>query len=1077
MAFLEAPDTAALPVLALLSLSSKPSRIAGFGEQCMPVLSFHTPNASTQELDPVAWGPARTAPPPLPPSREPEATARRHGQEKRPAAAGRKLDSAALNSREQAWLKEPLVHAHVPLPRDDALGAHLVHSVPRQYGGGVLVFCEKSIVYVPPPSVSRNDTSRAGASGLARGQAASTTNKRRRASDADGVDDAAAGGVPSPPKLVHVRVQRPMEVCAAATLEHDEENHARFVLSTSNGAVYLLVMHGVPSTDFARPWEPARMTLTRLGTSSPAARPQGLTYLGEGFVHINSTSTDAILHRLVDGELSEVHRWPSLGPIVDFVVDRGDATGTAVDAAHRRVITCSGAGMACSLRVFWNGVATTEEMQLDAPGCLGVYSVEQSVAEGRQTALLALLFTDHTQLVDVTADPMQDVSGAYAARGAPLNERALALFSLAGAAPRMLLATASSVALVRHDRPALHWRPDDGAEIVAVDANDEAVLVGVYGGVLYLLRVNEQGWAVQATGTLPSEISTVALPTEAYPYCLAGLWESTSVAALAYPSLARTDLGGEAALVCDALPTRVLPISFVNHEWVYLFVALGSGHVVIYQVLEHTLRMVRTVHLGPRPIQFLALPPGRFGSVTPQGSVLVLGRKSYVFFPDGDQLRYSALQYNDLCNAAPVVCAPHAPPVLVSPMRDAVVFYSLDNVREDDIRTVPLGGEQATAITQLDNAASLAITTWPSYAADHGQKDSVGSVRLLAREDLSTLTTYALLRTERPGCVQSMVVAGKTYLVVGTGFQAPEQQEVTAGRVLGFAVEGATLTLAFSLDVAGNVYGVLGVGSYLVAAVNAQVNTYALKRDNSLELLSRWGCAFIASSMVGGSTPDASTVVVGDAMRSLTVLHIDDNGRITENARDLDPYWTTAVAPYDEAKQQYIGTDIAMNLFVAERIPLEKQDGWSHTMRRRAAFHYGDMVNKFVVADNGLGDLAQAPLRMQLCTAGGALGLLRDVEDSTLLALLQQAMAEEVLVPGHIAWEEWRTLRTDHRTAPPANVLDGELLGRFLACTAAQRERIVAVTSHLAKRAHGHDAPEVSIDTILHALDGLAALG
>jgi hypothetical protein len=223
-------------------------------------------------------------------------------------------------------------------------------------------------------------------------------------------------------------------------------------------------------------------------------------------------------------------------------------------------------------------------------------------------------------------------------------------------------------------------------------------------------------------------------------------------------------------------------------------------------------------------------------------------------------------------------------------------------------------------------------------------------------------------------------------IVVGTGFAMPDRSETTEGRLLGYRVARTAggqskLEQVFGQQVRGNVFAVESCAGVLVAAVNAEVLTFAVDKSKdeesafSLRQVGQWGCAFTAATL---SAPDASNsrIVVGDALRSLVVLRVESTptmrGALVEVARDCDPYWTTAGEILDDEKQTFIGADIAFNVYTVQRSkrsPEERarvqrlrdrareqgrevrEDGgeqeWSHVMERGAAWHYGDLINRF----------------------------------------------------------------------------------------------------------------------------------
>lgn len=150
---------------------------------------------------------------------------------------------------------------------------------------------------------------------------------------------------------------------------------------------------------------------------------------------------------------------------------------------------------------------------------------------------------------------------------------------------------------------------------------------------------------------------------------------------------------------------------------------------------------------------------------------------------------------------------------------------------------------------------------------------------------------------------------------------------------------------------------------------------------------------------------------------------------------------------------------------------LDVDDGvegeWSHIMERRGAWHYGDLINRFregsLVAKASSGAAATgsgststtttaavaAPIdpRLVFCTSSGALGIISTLDESAsqILSQVERNLQEYLgasnssssaaaglstsLAPlGEISAREYRTLRTDHRTAEPVGFIDGDVL-------------------------------------------------
>lgn len=261
-------------------------------------------------------------------------------------------------------------------------------------------------------------------------------------------------------------------------------------------------------------------------------------------------------------------------------------------------------------------------------------------------------------------------------------------------------------------------------------------------------------------------------------------------------------------------------------------------------------------------------------------------------------------------------------------------------------------------------------------------------------------------------------------LAIGTGQVSPDQEETLSGMIILFKVvssisEGGVsqpkLEFVHSQEVSGNVYALAQVEGKLIAAVNSQVVSLKLiPHDNDtlnlspgsqdsnpirfdkpvsdlwLERVGDWNSGFVACTL--SVCQNSSSIVVGDALRALTVLKVLPSGRLIDLARDCDPYWTTAAISLDEENMEFIGSDVALNMWTSQRSLLsqnairkmreerdrklgrgekmdvdddeddgqegkskssnriqvpEEDEKWSHVLNKKAGWHYGDMINKF----------------------------------------------------------------------------------------------------------------------------------
>ena len=919
-------------MIATLSISSIPSKIPGLGELGDPVLSFHTVHGAT--LAPVPW----SSDVPVPTHADDASAA----PPQFPAAAGRRLDAGARNAREQEWARSALAKAHVPLPHPDALGAHLVCGAAH----GVLVFSEESILFVPAPA-----------------DATCTPNPKRRCLPERGSSEHS---------ILRIAVS-PQTVVAATAVDAPG---ADAIFARSDGQLYAVSVA-----------EHASIHIRLLAAAPPAAGPQGVAYLGDGLVYIASAAGDSTLlylEALVGGpsEPVEINRWPNIGPAVDMATDGS------------RIITCSGGGPTCSLRVVRRGVGSSTLAHVDAPGVIGVSALGQ---------VLCLIFADGVQLVDL--DGMKNVTGDYA-------EKLSLERPVAGGVSENAYVSSRYV----HFCDGSRWEAPD--EILAA-------AVGTRVAVATVDAVHVPDGLQARSAPLPFQAAALAFAGD---MLAVAPWDS---AHLVFLDSALSEAGSWTA----PSPITALAAAFDR----CVLVGLASGDVVVLDVKRAAaVAPLKSISTGSRPVELAEFDAG----------VIAYGDRTVAVYADGAHIAHSTLRYKRVRGAAQLHIGNAAP--LAICVTDRVDIIALDSLQQLDIRTVALGDSQPTSLSIAD---CVAVTTRPSGSAR-------GTVRLLDRATFAQRAQAELQPQEHPNCAVHINTPVGRVLVVGTGFPDPDRIETPAGRLIGF---DDALNVVFALDVHGNVYAVQQASGFVAAATDSQVQTFAVE-SGSLRMCDRWGCAFIASCLVAGAEDGQGTqLVVGDAMRSLTVLRVDAYGQIEELSRENDPYWTTAVCPYSDT--EFVGSDIAMNIFFARRMHT-KDGNWSHSMRRTAGFHYGDMINRFVWGG--------APRCLRFCTAGGALGVLLELDEvqSSALELVQSALVRES--QGGIAWDDWRTLRTEHRVSPAHGVIDGDFITREFGDAARDtQERIVALASSIARRREAQP-PALTVDGVLATLDKLA---
>lgn len=895
----------------------------------LPVLSFHAVDAAKHALRNVFW---HSAP------------------------------SATSHSRKMRRV-ETHEGMHVPIPKHDAYSAHYLVALPLCVGGGVALFCEHSVFFVPRPQEG----------------------KRKHKERASG-------------SIQRLALEQPVQIAAAVCFPADESGErVRVLCSTREGAVMMLHVSTTTASDTVR------MHIVPLGEGPVPAGPQSLAYLGEGFVFVASGTGDSLLWH-VSTRLHEVYRWPSAAPIVDFVCEKASKA--------RRIITGSGAGATCSVRAMMH--CAQSHTVLDKPmDVVDVYLVGQPPT-------LVLGHPTHTTILGVRDDALVPVDR--------LKERVVHAASLQDG-----FVVATPKGLWTYGRQRSVWTSP--VEILACTVHaDGYIVLGLSSQALALLHRDrtEGGWSIVRS----VETSALVSCLHAADTLVVGLWDC-GLCKYALPSLELVERH-----VCSTLPTSVLEHKF-THRATHVVVGHVDGHVDIYD--ERHVRQC-SQSLGPKPVRLVPVPLAACGMHDTVG-VIAYGKCAYIIYPRETTFHGSMWPIYHLSGMA---CIDTQPLTMACAMSHGLSIHIVDALECLDMQTKALGVHQPTSLASTGE--HVVCTTWPML---HEEMLVAGTLRVLRSSSLDELAAYDLLKCERPSSVCTAVLHGTTYIIVGTGFHTGGRTSPSSGRLLGFSWSGHVLELAWSCDVPGQVCAVASVPGYVAAAVDSQVHTYALE-GSGVVLRDRWGCAFLASCLAA----DASTLIVGDAMHSLTVLDVADDGRLQERARDVDPYWTTTVGVMDSVHQQYVGTDIAMNMFVAERVRnASETEPWSHVMRYVTAFHYGDMVNA----------MARTPGGIMFATASGSFGSLFHVADDVAepLVCLQEAIIEHVKAPGQLSWTAWRTFRTETRTIPPRHLLDASVLRQFL--TSSERAHLLRAARDVAL-GRGWSTESITEERLVHTL-------
>jgi hypothetical protein len=896
--------------------------------------------------------------------------------------------------------------------------------------------------------------------------------------------------------------------------------NVKVLFATHAGVLHLLTiqLEGERSA-----YKPTTMNDHILGQVPAPGSQGGLTYLGEDFVHVASTGGDSVVVRLSHGAVDVVQRWPNLAPILDFVVDDGHG-GNPIDAgsAQARIITCSGSGATGSLRTIRNGVTVNEIANIDHGGVERSFGIVDFNDD--TTKLLVCSSRDRSQVLRLDESGLEDATDHFVHRGFDREQEVLVAKGIQGNS--FVVVTRQRVSVISYELSrtdvAAVWTPEEvqgnslslgrtGISQAAANESGQVILAFPTGHLVYL-EAGAKAIRMLSVTQLESEVSALditplsASDKEMATIAAVSLWKPSVVKIIKLPDLRDATpnalIHPQSALI-RSVKLHIFADNGQPTSAPQLLVGLGDGTLVSQSLSMPTADSIsqsigvsehRVATLGNRPVQLRS-------STTSQGLrvLLAMSDRVNVVFSRGPGLIYSAVRQENLKDTSDLVYRSSSGLERTTAfiLDDAIRLVQIGEISKSYIGGTSLGHDNPLALTLCADRKAIAVVT-TRFLPDGRGDDPVDGGKVLLRDliTLDAVDEITLEDEERPNCVSSFTSHGMACLVVGTGYAFPDRTETTMGRILIFRIDAQTrkLDLIASHNVEGNVFDVAAIAhDHVVACVNAKVISFLVENDDvpmdaadsrttkttaggpsslTLRQVDQWGCAFTVTS-VSHVKPDR--LVVGDALRSIAVLRVDESKKLRELARDCDPYWTVACESLNEEEETYIGSDIAFNLWTCKRLKWTQaaktrieqnrlresetggasaasaagvglvDDTWSHIMQRDAGIHYGDLINKMRRGALTVASKETVQSRVVFGTAAGAIGVIAEVNERCGRILSQlEAKSNDAWSPvGKISADGYRTLRTDHRTQTAAGFIDGDTIRRgFESLPLVQRAKL-----------------------------------
>ena len=308
---------------------------------------------------------------------------------------------------------------------------------------------------------------------------------------------------------------------------------------------------------------------------------------------------------------------------------------------------------------------------------------------------------------------------------------------------------------------------------------------------------------------------------------------------------------------------------------------------------------------------------------------------------------------------------------------------------------------------------------------------------------------------------------GKPFVIVGTAYAYPEEDEPAKGRILVFETSSAS-SMTDNIDHAnssllsrkvrqltehhtkGGVYSMcpFGEGS-LIATVNSKTHLFHLNYSDGIAELKADSATHHGHIISLFVKNHKHFIIVGDLMRSIALLKLEEND-FEEVARDYNANWTTAIEILSD--DVYLGAENWNNLFVLRRNVDATLEEVRCRLDTQGEYHLGEMVNKFErgslvmrTGDDGNSQISVGSHTLY-GTVDGSIGCVLGLGalDFAFFRSLERCMASEVIGIGGFSHQEFRAFVAERRMHPSRAFVDGDLIESFLDLNRGQMESVIS---------------------------------
>ncbi|KAI9313708.1 CPSF A subunit region-domain-containing protein [Dichotomocladium elegans] len=775
------------------------------------------------------------------------------------------------------------------------------------------------------------------------------------------------------------------------------------------------------------------LSMNILGSVS---RPTSIVQLTDRLIFCSSAQGDSSLIKLGPNlAMSIVDEIPSLAPVTDFCLYDLDKHG------RQTMVCCSGADNNGSLRIVQGGVDFVQEVELPIKWVKKVFTLRDSTNGLDNALVVATVFNTRVFHVRAGTDVIEEMSEFGALE---LRETTLAIESTSDGSVVQITPSGIHLVMGKSDGAKLdEWKPNEVITVATVHDAQIAISSGL--GVVHYLEVMHGRLVHKGSKHFDHEISCLDISPlneqKQSEFLAVGFWGGETVHLLNLPSLMVTS---KDTLADGRIPHTALLSKLENVD--YLFLTLGDGQIVYYQINSGSLHNRKEITLGTQTASLHTLIHNG------ARCIFAASDRPTIITSEAKQLNFSAVNAKELRSCNRFNSTVHNG-VVVSTDR-ALIFGYINPIRKLNFTKISLGNQMGRRIVYHESSKTLVVgTSNVQRNPDDGFEKFTGWIRIFDARTLQDMKTHNLLENE---VVESMTTAyipelESELVFIGTAITDPNDKDQLTGRVLAFQVlSNSIYKLIDAVPTPNVVYSmkpffnsvVMSIGGHLYYLDKIKIDDDPGKR---LQLVPKHHGNAIALSI----DTKNDMILVGDMVQSMSLIKADNGGDVTFQrvARDYNPEYMHTVKILED--NIYLGAEVCYNLFTMRRRTGDNVD--SKQLELVGEFHLGDQINcikqgALVERARNIDDKRKIiDTQFVYATASGAIGVITSLaqDQYDFLLSVQQNILKVAPRVGDLDHRTWRMFNNSIRKSDAHNFIDGDVIEKFLKLTRTQKEKVI----------------------------------